>query len=171
MRARTVLERSLVGPAGEHFVLYRLYRMGLMAGFPPPGAPYVDILVLSPDERVVASLQVKTRTYGRDQGWHMRRKHEGISAPHMLYVFVDLEPDPPVTYVVPSAVVADVLRKSHVAWLKAPGVGGRAHQDHEMRRVMPDYGHPVEDYEPGWLNQYRERWDLVSKAAQPVKPS
>jgi hypothetical protein len=71
---RTQFERALVGPAGEHYVLFRLYREGFLASLAPPGSPTVDVLVLSPDETIIASLQVKTRTYGRDQGWHMSKK-------------------------------------------------------------------------------------------------
>ena len=73
---RTAQQKALVGPAGEHYVLFRLHQQGLLASLSPEGSPTVDVLVLSPDETVIASLQVKTRTYGRDRGWHMRKKHE-----------------------------------------------------------------------------------------------
>lgn len=122
---RTALQRALVGPAGEHYVLFRLYQQGMLASLAPPGAPTVDVLVLSPDETVIASVQVKTRTYGRDKGWMMGQKHEAIVQPRCFYAFVDLEPDTPVSYIVPSCVVADVLAKSHVSWLATPGRGGK----------------------------------------------
>jgi hypothetical protein len=169
---RSQLEKSLVGPTGEYYVLYRLHAMGLLASLAPRGAPTVDILVLSPDETVVATLQVKTRTYGPDGGWHMHQKHESIAQPRCFYAFVDFEPQPPVTYIVPSKVVADVLAKSHQAWLATPGKKGRIRKDGEMRRVRPRYLDPVPGYPDAWLDQYRERWDLLGKATGlPLPPA
>ena len=58
--ARDPLERSLIGPAGEHFVLYQLYRRGLLAALAPPGVPEVDILILDQHKTVRVGVQVKT---------------------------------------------------------------------------------------------------------------
>jgi hypothetical protein len=163
---RTRLERALVGPAGEHYVLSCLYRRGMFASLAPPGAPTVDILVLDADETVIAAVQVKTRTYGPDRSWHMRDKHEEIIEDRYFYAFVDLEPEPPVTYIVPSAVVADVVRKSHQVWLDTPGVRGQPHKDGPMRRLGPEYRFTVPGYPAGWLDQYREQWDLLKVAIE-----
>ncbi|AUX48238.1 uncharacterized protein SOCE26_097690 [Sorangium cellulosum] len=38
---RTLLERALVGPAGEHYVLYQLHMMGMLASLAPTNAPTV----------------------------------------------------------------------------------------------------------------------------------
>jgi hypothetical protein len=62
----------------------------MLASLAPPGSPDVDILVLSSDQTVVASLQVKTRTYGPDQGWHMSEKHEEIVEDRLFYTFLNL---------------------------------------------------------------------------------
>ena len=160
---RTRLERSLVGPAGEHYVLFRLYQQGMLASLAPPGSPDVDILVLSPDQTVVASVQVKTRTYGRDQGWHMSEKHEGIVEDRLFYAFVDLEAEPPTTYIVPSRTVAEVVTRSHQLWLNTPGRGGKAHRESKFRRLRRDYSPlNVLGYEGVWLEQYRERWELLN---------
>jgi len=69
---------SLTGAAGEHFVLYKLFRQGLRAGRPPEGKPEVDLLILDERHDVVISLQVKTRARGSDGGWHMSAKHESL---------------------------------------------------------------------------------------------
>ena len=169
--ARAKLRRSLIGPAGEYFVLYRLNSLGLLASLSPQNSPTVDILAFDPDETVVATLQVKTRTKGSDRGWHMHEKHEEVVKPRLFYAFVDLEdslgqenPGHPDTYVVPSGVVADVLSLSHRVWLETPGRGGRPHRDHPMRRLLPTYSPSPPGYPPGWLEQYRERWDLLTEA-------
>jgi hypothetical protein len=145
-------------------VLFRLYQQGLLASLSPPGAPRVDVLVLDRDESVIATVQVKTRTYGYDGGWHMKVKHEHVVQDRCFYAFVDLEPEVPATFVVPSKIVANVLRASHQAWLAIPGRNGRAHRDNVMRRVRPAYSYEVPGYPPGWLDGYRERWDLLSMA-------
>jgi hypothetical protein len=145
-------------------VLFRLYRLGMLASLAPPGAPTVDVLVLSPDQSVIASLQVKTRTYGTDKGWHMSVKHESIREDRLFYAFVDLEPDLPVTYIVPSYIVADVLSKSHQAWLAAPGAKGQQRNDTNFRRLRPTYPDAFADYSPTWLDEWKERWDQLREA-------
>jgi len=164
MPKTTPLQKALVGPAGEHYVLSRLYQHGMLASLAPPRSPTVDVLVLSPDESVVALLQVKTRTYGKDKGWHMSIKHETIVEPRLFYAFVDLEPAAAVTYIVPSAVVADVLKRSHIAWLTTPGAKGQQRNDNDMRRIKPTYPDPWDGYMPNWLDGWRERWDLLAVA-------
>jgi hypothetical protein len=112
---RSKLEKALVGPAGEHYTLYRLHMLGIMAAQAPRNAPTVDVLIFGDDDSVVAALQVKTRSIGADGGWHMSKKHESMRSPRLFYAFVDFEPSAPRTYVVPSAAVADVLTRSHKA--------------------------------------------------------
>lgn len=152
----------LTGAAGEHYVLFRLLRMGLLAGLPPTGAPDVDILIIDESAKVVTSLQVKTRRKGADKGWHMRAKHETLVSDRLFYVFVDMEPVEPVSYVIPSAVVADVVTKENASWLRAPGKKGQAHNQTDMRRVQPKYSYSVEGFPDGWMEEYREAWSLIS---------
>ena len=99
---RSALEKGLIGPAGEHFVLYQLYRRGMLAAAAPPRTPIVDLLVLSPDgETIAATLQVKTRSMPtRHPGWMMNHKHEDLAAERMFYAFVDLAQEPPATWVI-----------------------------------------------------------------------
>ena len=158
---RDPLTFSLVGPAGEHWVLYRLYRLGILAALAPPGVPEVDILVLDAHHQVAASIQVKTRTIGADQGWHMQPKHESIEDPDLFYALVDLEPEHPVTYIVPSAQVAAVLRSNQREWLSRPGAHGQAHKDSNVRRLRPKYGDLAPGFEDGWLEPYRDGWDAI----------
>ena len=128
---------GLVGAAGEHFVMYQLYKRGLMVGQPPQGVADVDLLVLDEKANIVKSIQVKARSKGADGGWHMKAKHEELRNPRLWFVFVDMEPVEPICYVMPSSVVAKIVQLSHSIWLGLPG--------------FPD----------GWMDQYRERWDLL----------
>jgi len=150
----------LTGSAGEHYVLYRLHRAGILAAQSPAGARDADILVFN-DQGVGRRIQVKTRTHGADGGWHMSLKHEKMRDPRLIYAFVDLEPELPIVYVVPSAVVADVVALAHVGWLNTPGKAGRERRDTEFRRLRPEYPYPVEGFSGQWLAQYRDRWELL----------
>lgn len=170
-RDRTRLERALVGPAGEHFVLYKLHMEGMLASLAPNNAPSVDILVLNEDETIAASIQVKTRTYGADGGWHMKSKHEKLARPNLFYVFVDFEPEVPAAFVVPSAVVAAVVRESHASWLATPGRKGRTHKDGDLRRILPRYKTPVTLARDGWLEPYKNNWAQLRQQSPLVAPT
>ena len=156
------ISSTLVGAAGESYVLFELYRRGILAGQPPQGVADVDLLVLDERASVVTNLQVKTRMSGSNKGWHMKEKHESLISDRLMYVFVDLEPSRPISYVVPSAVVAEIVKKSHAAWLANVGKSGRQRRDTVMRWVLPCYKDPVPGFEDGWLDKYRERWDLLA---------
>ncbi len=158
---RTTLQRSLVGPAGEHYVLYKLHRQGMMAALAPRNAPTVDVLVLHEDETISACVQVKTRTSGADKGWHMHEKHERINGPHLFYAFVDMEPAEPAVFIIPSAVVANVVRRTHAKWLSTPGKNGQPHNPSKMRRIAPKYQCPLTDLPEDWMEKYRGAWGLL----------
>src|SRR5258706_14273008 len=83
----TVLRSSaLIGTAGEHYVLYRLARLGLQAALAPRNEALFDVMVFGRN----AMIQVKTRTQGADKGWMMRDKHEGLVDDALFYAFVDI---------------------------------------------------------------------------------
>lgn len=152
---------ALIGAAGEHYVLYRLFKRGLRAGRPPEGTPEVDLLILDERRNVIVSLQVKTRANGTDGGWHMRAKHENIESPRILYAFVDLEQEHPACFIIPSHVVAKFLRLDHGAWLATPGKKGQKHNDSPMRRIRPYSEFTSSEFPRGWMDEYLERWDLL----------
>ena len=68
-------------------------------------------------------------------------------------------------YLLPSALVAEVLFTAHRKWLAKPGEKGQPHKDSAMRRLAPDYTRdfgPTENpYPNGWLDQYRDAWHLL----------
>lgn len=153
----------LTGAAGEDYVLYRLHLEGILAAQSPSGAWAADIIVFDPKMSVGSMVQVKTRTRGADGGWHMSQKHEILVHPRLFYTFVDLEPDAPGR--LRRALGDGRGRDCEVpqAWLSAPGSKGQQRKDTKFRRLVPKYGFPVSGYEPGWLEEYRERWDLLTR--------
>lgn len=163
-------QSTLIGAAGEHFVLCQLLRRGWIAALAPKGVPSSDIIVTDIDGNRQCAIQVKTRSKGSDKGWHMSQKHEGIVAEHLFYCFVDMESKDslPITFIIPSGVVAAAIKEAHQLWLDTPGRKGQAHNDNNIRRLRPDYlkGSQVgEDVMKrlgaGWMEQYRENWDIL----------
>ncbi len=176
----TKVSSVILGSAGEHYVLAELLRRGLIAAKAPEGVPNFDIVITDIDGERLAAIQVKTRRdyRGGDKGWHMKAKHETLTAERMFYVFVDVgtdEASPVSFYVLPSRAVADAVRLSHQIWLQTPGVAGRPHGDSDMRRLLPNY--PVnarmrlspeqrafmDTHGPGWMEKYRNAWHLISQ--------
>jgi hypothetical protein len=166
-----VSQTSLTGAAGEHFVMAHLLNEGFIAALAPTGVPTADIVVTDDIGDRLCSIQVKTRReLGSDGGWHMSKKHEAIRWPTLFYVFVGFKNDPTVVpdlFVIPSATVAECLQTCHLAWLSTPGKGGKAHNDHDMRRLLPDYSKDgqAELYGPNWLEPYRNAWHLLRAAS------
>jgi len=158
-------DTAVIGAAGEHLVLSRLLSRGILAAKAPDGTSTVDLVVHQAGHdgalSIAVALQIKTRTRGGDGGWHMGQKHEDRAEPWLYYCFVDFEPESPVVYVIPSAKVAEVVRDSHAAWLAIPGKHGQAHNDSKMRRIMPKWSFRVPSAPEGWMERYREAWQLL----------
>lgn len=166
---------SIVGAAGEHYVLSQLLRRGWIACMAPDGAPNMDVLVTDENSQLLCAIQVKTRRdIGSDKGWHMKPKHEKLIADYLFYVFVDVgqkPSDPTTCHILPSSVVADSIRECHRVWLETPGKNGQPHKDSNLRRLVPDnsYIKPVtpdgiqviDRYRFGWLDMYKENWDIL----------
>jgi hypothetical protein len=166
-----VAASTVLGAAGEHYVMCQLLRRGLIAALAPIGVPNCDIVVTDDIGDKLCAVQVKTRVEkGSDGGWHMSKKHENISSPNLFYTFLDFGKaliDPPACYVVPSEVVAHVIAQSHQVWLSTPGKRGQQRADSNFRRFLPDYDRmeiPI-GYGPGWLDQYLEGWDRLVVSA------
>ncbi|AOZ70199.1 hypothetical protein LPB142_13455 [Rhodobacter xanthinilyticus] len=164
-----ISKTTLLGAAGEHYVMAQLLTRGLIAALAPQGVPNLDIVVSDIEGRRQFGVQVKSRqNRGSDGGWHMGEKHETIAAPSLFYCFVDfgdIGETVPVCYILPSETVAKVIRETHQAWLSRPGRLGQVRNNSKLRRLVPDYSSayapdpPV--YALGWLDPYREAWHLL----------
>lgn len=150
-------DTSLTGAAGEHLVLSRLLARGHLAAQAPRGTRKADILVNFLDDRRPCLIQVKARQSGRDLGWHMQEKHESQIEEDLFFCFVDLEPEFPVVYVLPSSVVAEAIATDNAIWLATPGRNGQDHNPTKLRRLT----NVMKGKEPGWLEEYKENWDLI----------
>ena len=163
-----VSKSTVLGAAGEHYAMCQLLRRGLIAALAPAGVPNADIVVTDDIGSSLCAVQVKSRVEkGGDGGWHMKKKHEDIASAALFYAFVDFGrelTDQPQCFIVPSTVVADVIRRSHQAWLQGEGRGGRARQDSDFRRLLPDFDRQgiMIGCGAGWLEPYREAWEQLT---------
>lgn len=165
-----VINSTILGAAAEHYVMCQLLRQGKIAALAPAGVPDADIIVSDRVGSALSAVQVKARRdIGSDGGWHMKAKHETMARDLLFYCFVDFGrslSDAPKCWVLPSARVGEALATSHRGWLGKPGKGGVARKDSDFRRLLPHY--PDMDGDPalstGWLDQYREAWQLIAVA-------
>lgn len=152
------IDTSLTGAAGEHLVLSRLLSRGVLAAQAPRGARKADVLVNFLDEaRKPVLIQVKSRQYGSDGGWHMSEKHESQDQEDLYFCFVDFEPEFPTVHVIPAKVVSQVVKMDHEIWLATPGKKGQAHNPTPMRRIRP----AALGMGEGWMDQYLENWSQI----------
>lgn len=167
-----ISQTTLLGAAGEHYVMSQLLRRGLIAALAPQGVPNLDIVISDVSGTRQFGVQVKSRLdKGADGGWHMGAKHESIASPSLFYCFVDFgrgAGDMPKTYVIPSEIVATVLKESHMTWLSNPGKDGHIRQDSKVRRLVPDYSAlyaptPAK-YAQGWMDRYFEAWHYLGSS-------
>lgn len=162
-------ETTLLGAAGEHYVMAELLRRGYIAALAPQGVPNMDIVVTDISGANLCAIQVKARLEkGSDGGWHMRPKHEQLTEARLFYCFVDFGASVeaiPRTYVMPAAKVAEVIARSHASWLSLPGAGGRVRRDSTVRRLLPNYDYAYRPnpnpYPSGWMNEYLGAWHLL----------
>jgi hypothetical protein len=164
---------ALTGSSGVYYVMHRLLRMDKIAALAPEGVPNVDLIVTNIEGEKVSAVQVKTRSgIGSNGGWQMKERHEHLIATNLYYCFVELEKDAavsPSVWVIPSKIVALSLKETHALWKSIPGKKGQPHKDTDMRWLLPDFSKTfkkvddpiVRKYSQGWLDQYREKWELI----------
>ena len=158
-------DKNFIGAAGEHLVLSRLYARRVLASLAPPNTPEVDILVNPIDGNNSKLIQVKsTESSGKDRGWSMRDEHLSLVSPKLFYCFVELSSNPQNVqnvYVIPSGVVAQVLKEADKAYMNKPQRDGSARTKHSRRMLKPNFLVDIPSAPVGWMGTYLERWDLL----------
>lgn len=158
------LSTKIVGAAGQHFVMYELLRRNFVAALTPEGVPSVDILISDLDGGNLASLQVKTASASRST-WTLGAKNEALVAARLFYCFVmprDEEMASPDCWIVPRSVVAEHVRVSHRTWLEGQPKRGPSRNDSD-RRAMHKSCEPLDRYPVGWLDRYKDNWEILRK--------
>ena len=141
-----------IGNSGEYFVAGELERRGFTVAVPMSNVKDFDILAINRETYEQFAIQVKTTGY-KQKKWTLSKKNETMKGQNIFYFFVSLnELEAPEYHIVPSEVVADTIKESHLKWLKTPGKNGQKHNDTNIRTFL--------DSEDAYLN----RWDLLKLA-------
>jgi len=135
---------TLLGNAGEYFVIAELLRRDIIAGLLPRNAPGMDILATTGKRSF--KIRVKTKSDEADS-WVWMAKGEGAAEP----IFIGLQNDdrddltalvavpddgPPTVHIVRTNGLDALLKKRHREWLARPGKRGQAHNPSKMRRLI-----------------------------------
>lgn len=140
----------LVGVSGEYFVAAELSRRGYIASITLRNTRGIDIVASSENGNKTINIQVKTKSKGKY--WILSKKAETMNYSNIYYVFVGLNEINliPEFHIVPSKVVAKIVKAGHQNWLNTPGKKGQKHKDTNMRAW------DASD------NKYLNRWDLLN---------
>ena len=140
----------LCGVAGEYFVAAELSRRGYIASITLRNTGGIDILASNSEATRQVGIQVKSnQSEGRD--WILSQKAEDYHADNLYYIFVNLkEPNErPDFFIVPSGIVARMVKEGHEIWLNTLGKHGQQHIDSTVRKFRDPDG------------KYLERWNLL----------
>jgi len=156
------IQTSLIGAAGEHLVLSRLLRKGVLASQSPFNASRYDILVNTKGNKTPVLIQVKTTSQGKSN-WQMKPEDANSSDKNFYYCFVDLSSEPEKVYVVPSKKVSQVLVEADKAWMSKPRKDGTKKAEHKMRMLKNKFILNIKSAPDGWMDKYLERWEVFTK--------
>jgi len=150
---------TLVGNAGEYFVVAELLKRGKVASLAPRNTPAFDILATDGSRTVRIRVKTKSEEY---TDWQWMAKKDGsifgqLAGPDDDFlVLVNLRDGPRHSdcFVVRTAVIAKMLTHDYDEWLATPGRKGRAHNPHQKRHI--NYDKHEKDLDP-----YREAWESL----------
>jgi len=158
------IQTQLVGAAGEHLVLSRLLKLGILAAQAPQGTRKADIIVHPLVGGTPWLIQVKSRLKGaKGGGWKLDDKHMTETSANLMYCFVDLQCVPEKVYVVPSKKVAQVLVEADRAWMKKPMKNGSRRTKNMWRMIKPKFIVDIKTAPEGWMDKYLENWEQLTK--------
>lgn len=119
--------------SGEYFVAAELSRRGYIASLTSKNTKGIDLLASNEDASKTIGIQVKTNQ-GNRKAWLLNEKCEDFYSDTLHYIFVNLNgTGNPDYYIVPSAKVADYIKKAHQNWPDTPSKSGKQHMDTSMR--------------------------------------
>ena len=130
---------TLIGNAGEYFVVAELLRRGMIAALAPRNAPAIDIL--ADDGKKMIKIRVKSKS-DPSLNWQWGVKKDGCVhrniANEDYCILVDLKtighyPD---FYMFKTKEIDDLIKKRFEEWLKTPGKNNRPHDPNNKHRSI-----------------------------------
>jgi hypothetical protein len=152
-------EGTLIGNAGEYFVVAELLKRGVIAALAPRNAPAFDILATNQEKTVRIRVKTKTEEYNV---WQWSVKKDGSIFRHLqleedFSVLVNLtdETKDMEYFIIPTSILNGWLVEDYEKWLSAPGKFERTHSYNNPKRNL-DFPKSAERLEP-----YRNMWDIL----------
>ena len=148
-------EGSLIGNAGEYYVVAELLKQGIVAALAPRNAPSFDILATKNNKTVRIRVKTKSQEYSV---WQWAIKKDGaifhnLSETEDYTVLVDLSMNTKDLnfYIVPTYQIDKWLKEDYEKWVKTPGKNNRPHDPANKQRHLNQkkYGQELSNY----LNQ------------------
>ena len=153
---------TLIGNAGEYFVVAELLKRGVVAALAPRNNRGFDVLATDGVRSI--NIRVKTKSPAA-QSWVWNAKSDGTIFTFMsdndLTICVDLGDlsSSAVYYVFKTAELEDSLRKDYESWVATPGNNGKPHNPANPQRRLGNWAPHVE-----LLETAKNRWSLVHQA-------
>ena len=139
------LSSGISGIAGEYFVAAELFRRGFMASVTLRNNNSIDIHASKLSDNSFFAIQVKTQQ-NTNRSWQLNQKAESLSDSNLFYVFVSLKSltERPEYFIIPSRIVSERIKGSHLKWLATLGKKGQKHNDNNMRKFEDKTGEFLE---------------------------
>lgn len=148
-----LVDKALIGNAGEFYVMAELLKRGWIAGLTPRNARAFDILASKNDKTI--RIRVKTKSKGNWQ-WAVNKDGEicpGLSDDNDFTVLVDLGKRnlDEMFYVFKTIEIDNWLKTEHDNWLKETDKKGKPHKDSKLRSLSSRrYGKLKSDWNILW---------------------
>ena len=154
-------EGTLIGNAGEYYVVAELLKRGVVAALAPRNAPSFDILATRAGKMVRIRVKTKSEAY-TDWQWSIRKdgsifRDPAPTADFTVMVNLTEETKNLDFYILPTTILHEWLTNDFTTWVNTPGKHGRPHDPTNKKRHLnfPRYADR--------LKQYRQYWDLLWK--------
>jgi hypothetical protein len=154
-------EGTLIGNAGEYYVMAELLKRGVISALAPRNAPAFDILATNPQKTVRIRVKTKSEEY---DSWQWMTKKDGSIFRHLqetedftVLVNLSIKTSDMKYFVIPTKILNHWLEVEFIEWRDTPGKNGRPHAADNKKRNLGYKQHEKE------LSIYFEDWDSLWK--------
>ena len=130
------MQKQNIGNAGEYYLAALLSAEDFTATITLGRAEHFDILALSPEGRSI-KVSVKTRMSQETSAFVLNERVENYHDKDFYYAFIRLYEfkQEPEFWIIPSKVVAEVVKAAHQKWLLRLGKKNQKRNDSSVRRL------------------------------------
>ena len=131
---------TLIGNAGEHYVMAELLKRDVVAALAPRNAPGFDIIATKGNRTVRIRVKTKSEEYDSWQ-WNAKKDGTVFKAPlgqddFTVLVHLALETPGMRFFVAPTKDIDGWLRSDFEEWLRTPGAKGQQRSESNKRRLL-----------------------------------